>query len=500
MSHPLDGSCAIVDANYHEVAPPYRGNPFVEALPQFRTTGPIFTKLRKRPPYDAAWRELPEDQRLEALSGLKQIYEPLSRDIDYFRRLKADMAQSYMGRGATDPNYFAKVVRQNEPRQPEVQRTGSGRYHPAIQLLVGLPGAGKSVAMEQWLSLIPRAIRHTSYQGRPFMTTQVPWLYLRCPGDGSPKALCTQFFQEFDALLGTNYLKNFNAKTAEGRLPDMARLCALHGTALVVIDNVENLSKAKSGGERLLTNFLYDLPEELGAVLALVGTYEALPLLSQSLRQIRRESELGWQPWERIAERDWKKVLRAVWSYQLTATQTDLTASLEGAMYQSTLGIPDFIWILYKLTQERAITTRAAGGKETITPDMILSVAADYFGLLQGAIDALRRQGVEITASGAKRRSTMTRKSGSQLPDLTPSGLLQDAMPSPRAIVCSSGRTDEKTNTETHSKKKTRKKRPTHAKNPDPTALTNIADARGQDASVYDALTASGTLIDKEWT
>lgn len=393
MDHCVEPASIIVPASYNaEVAPIYRGNPFIEALPQLRSAGEIAAALRHRPEYRDEWRQLPDFQRLASLPSLKNVYEPLNRDIDLFRRLYAEVFACYSRRGVSDPHYFQKVVRQHELEPPEIINDGIGSYSSATLPVIGFAGSGKTTSVGAWLDAIPRAIRHSHYNDRPFQTTQVPWVKVNCPSDGSPRMLCTKFFNQIDAVLGTKFAKRFNKPrmSASERLGDVSRIAAMHGVAIIAIDNMEQLSAVRAGSAGTLMNFIFDLTDTLHVVIILLGTYATLPLLTDTLRARRRQSELGWKFWEGLRDKDWDRLIKSLWIHQYTKTPSPLTKELSQVMFDETLGIPSITYVLYKLVQERAITTKYDNGKELITPSLIRSVARDELSMLQEPLNAIR--------------------------------------------------------------------------------------------------------------
>lgn len=491
LAHPS----LIVDAEYRDDVPPmYAGNPFIEALPRFATTRSIAEALRRMPEYSPEWRRLPDDQRLLQLPSLRQVYQPLSRDVDAFRRVYAEILASYAGRSASDPAYLAKVVRSGETDPPEIALDRPDGYAPASVLILGLPGSGKSSATGRWLSAIPQAIRHSSYRGRSFCTTQVTWVRVDCPADGSPKTLCGDLFQGLDAILGTHYHRRYNRRSASAaeRLEQVRRWGALHGVALVVVDNLENLQEAQAGAAGLLVNFLYKLATALGAVVVLVGTYAALPILSGAFRQLRRQTELGWERWERFTDCDWERVLRSLWRIQYTRDPTDLTPELSDAMFGETLGIGGLVWVLYKLVQERAITTRDRTGSERITPELIHSVAHDNFGLVAGALDALRRGKSDPTV---------------RFPDLPPelhgsamAGLSVSRVGSAGGAQEGPNDTEKPPSPETSLPQSAGGDAEPEPADPDPTAVSSIVAAAPEGQSAHEALVRAGIVTrPEEW-
>lgn len=389
----LEGESLIVPACYEGDWPPiYQGNPFIEALPNISSTGEISKILRDSPEYDESCRNLPDLQRINCLPDIKRLYVPLNRDIDFFQRIYSEILASYARRPVGDPNYFAKVRRQCSAGPPQVAIGRPGGYASCIFPMVGLSGTGKSTSVGRCLSAIPQAIRHSIYDGIVFQTTQVPWVRITCPSDASPKSLCRSFYRYLDGILDTRYAARFakgNLNSSELRA-ELVNLAALHGVALLVIDDLENMSKVQSGGTGQLLNFIYNLSEEMGAPIILISTYEGLPLVSDSLRSRRRGTELGWDPWERLTGNEWEKYFKKLWGFQYTRVKTRYSTSMSEVFLEESLGIPGLAWVLFKLTQERAINTSKREGSEKITANLVRSVAKDNFKLLKQPLNALR--------------------------------------------------------------------------------------------------------------
>ena len=375
----------------------YQGNPFIEALPFAYSTKQIIEELHQPTEYQESDRVLPFNVRLTLLPMIKTLFVPLSRDIDNFKRIHSEMIASYARRPVSDPRYFANVTRQREARLPQVVTGRPGRYAACILPIVGISGAGKTRAVESWLSIIPQAIRHTSYKGRSFQTTQIPWVRISCPSDASPKSFCKSFYRYLDSILETNYTERYakSKLSASDLRAEVVRLSVLHGLALLVVDDLENMSKVKSGGEGQLLNFIYNLSEELGAPIILISTYEAYAAINNSFRSLRRGAELGWTKWESLSGQDWDKFFKNLWKIQFTKSVTPYSKEMSGVFLHETEGIPGLAYTLYRLSQERAIRIAEQEGStsaiaEKLTTDLVRSVAKDNFVQLRGAIETVR--------------------------------------------------------------------------------------------------------------
>ena len=92
--------------------------------------------------------------------------------------------------------------------------------------IIGISGIGKTTAIERLLLMYPQVIKHEMYEQQPFNRTQIVWLKIDYPYDGSLSTLCKSFFKAIDDLLGTRYLEKF------GYLNRVTSTMLLHMTSL----------------------------------------------------------------------------------------------------------------------------------------------------------------------------------------------------------------------------------------------------------------------------
>ena len=146
-------------------------------------------------------------------SKIVSILSAFEKHLDLEQRISRAIRQGYLHR---NPMKKEEVMRVHESYkaikegkfiknyQTEAKRTAAGFT------IIGLSGIGKTTAIERVLSFYPQIIRHQEYQRRPFQFTQICWMKLDCPFDGSLKGLCILF--RMDRLLGSNYLNKFGSQ------------------------------------------------------------------------------------------------------------------------------------------------------------------------------------------------------------------------------------------------------------------------------------------------
>jgi hypothetical protein len=324
-----------------------------------------------------------------------QFFEPLPVHLELEQRFSRMIRTGYLARNPRDPQFVSSLHQRADllanpelvPLSPRSTATGF--------TILGMSGVGKTTAVERILSLYPQVIYHHVYQDQPLTMAQVVWLKLDCPFDGSIKGLCLNFFQAVDDILGSRCYERYASgrRTVDELLPRMTRVAALHGLGVLVIDEIQHLSEAKSGGSKKMLNFFVQLVNTIGLPVVLVGTYKALGLLSGEFRQTRRGTGQGDYVWDPMANDDtWQYFIEALWRFQYTRKPTVLTDALRDMLHDASAGITDFAVKLYMLAQARAI----ARDDVDITSGLIRSVAKDSLRLAAPILQALRTNDMRL--------------------------------------------------------------------------------------------------------
>lgn len=368
----------------------YRGNPFIEALPTFESDKELSTLLQKTPVYDPSERNGSAAFRREALTNLLQLFVPLPCHLDLAWTLIRTMRRGYLNRNPADDKYLAGVRTARVKFTSQMKNWSTAAEPGAGFSVIGVPGVGKSTAINAVLNLFPQVIEHNLYGDKPIATNQVTWIKLDLPFDASVKGLVTKFLAKVDEVSGTSFHKMLKGRTTvDMMMPDMATAAALCGLGLLVIDEVQHLRAAPSGGAMKMLNFFVELSNTMGVPVVLVGTPQALEPLGSELRSARRACGQGSLFWDRMHEDDpvFRHFLKKIWAYQYTTKETPLSDDLAASIYRETQGITHLIVCLYLLAQDIVIGT---GGDEQITPGIIAAAARESFRPLAPYLDALR--------------------------------------------------------------------------------------------------------------
>jgi signal recognition particle GTPase len=383
----------MVNAMYSEqVIEEYNANPLIEALPPVFTEDNVIEQISVFPPFNEKERQLNSNYRVHCVQRLFQYFQPFEIHLDLEQKISRAIRQGYINR---NPMNQSEVMMIHERYQAikegkflqsyktQAKRTASGFT------IIGLSGIGKSTAIERILSFYPQLIKHKEYNNEPFIFTQICWLKLDCPFDGSLKGLCISFFSELDRLLGTSYLNKFGSQrnTMDLMLQRMSHLSSLHGVGLLIIDEIQHLNLSKSGGSDKMLNFFVTLVNTIGIPVILVGTNKAVSILQSEFRQARRGSGQGDLIWGQMPKDEtWELFLEGLWDYQWTNDYTPLSPELSDLIYDQSQGILDIAVKLFMLSQVRAIATE----EEKITKSNIMKVSKESLRLVQPMLEALR--------------------------------------------------------------------------------------------------------------
>ncbi len=382
-----------VNAHYITSEQPlYRYHPYIEALTRDLSPNESSSLMRRLPAYNEMDRLKEPHYRLQSVQTLAHYIEPLPEYVDMEQKFSRMLRNGYVKRNPLSSEWI-KQLRSGFP-DLDFGESIPG-YSPIIRsnasgfAIIGASGIGKSTLVESVLPLNPQVIIHTEYNGQVFNRTQVVWLKLDCPHDGSIKGLCLNFLQALDQLFDERFYERHARKTVNELVLIISRLAANIALGVLVIDEIQRLDEAKSGGAAVMLNFFTRLTSSIGVPVVLIGTFKVLKFLACDFANARRLSSQGDCLWFNMAnDRIWDYFLKRLWRYQWTDTVTPLTPELNRVLYDESVGIIDIAVKLYMLVQWAVIGT----GNEVITPEIIRRVALESLNLPKPLLDALRRK------------------------------------------------------------------------------------------------------------
>ncbi|OXS16084.1 transporter [Zobellella denitrificans] len=396
MSEPTSVA-GIPEAEYQDpLLPEYRGNPLICALPPIYGLQEVVGKLQLMPAFDP--QEIFLDGRLRghAIARLlHSFFQPLNHHLELEDKISLMIRQGYIGRNPASGAWYSHL--QNGFRRVEEEDLEARIYENASSTasslsLFGCSGCGKTRTLERILGMYSQALYHPEYN-----ITQLTYLKVDCPIDGDLDELCLSFFNQVDRVLGTQYSRSHGRKKLGTKrlLASMCQIANLHALGVLIIDEVQNLNEARSGGAEKMHNFFVSLVNTIGVPIIQVGTHRASKFFQRTFRAARRISGLGSVRWDRLPQdQHWQRMLKRLWKYQWLKNAAPLDDELESTMYELTQGVMDIVVKLFVLAQIRAIVT----GVESIKPLLLRKVYEDEFKPVHPMLAALRSNRAELIA------------------------------------------------------------------------------------------------------
>ena len=397
----LSNGAIAYRAEYKEqVIEEYKGNPFLEALPDICNKEKVIDSLGMYPYFNDDERKLPDHIRIHIISErLFKVFQPLPRHIDLENRISTMIRTGYISRNPLSKEYTESLI-QGYMKLNDIEVENINNFCNTANSLsiIGTLGMGKSSSLNRVLSNFPQVIAHYQYKDKKICIYQVVWLKIDCPFDGSVKGLCIDFFNRIDQILGTRYFEKYatSKRTVDTLLSILGQVARNSGLGLLIIDEIQYLSQAKSGGGDKMLNFFTTLLNTVGIPVVLVGTMKVKNLLQNDFRIARRTLGTGGNIiWERLKnDESFSLLMDTIWEYQFTEKKTPLTEELINLLYEESQGIIDIAVKIYAMAQIKAIST----GREEITVDIIKEVVDENLNAVKSMIDAMKSKDIRRIA------------------------------------------------------------------------------------------------------
>lgn len=399
----------IYDPKYNkQVIKDYQNNPCIEALPQIFDDEFVIRSLMNYPDVKPTKRIENKNIKYHMIKNIKNYYQPLRWHMEIEHKLSCLIRRSYIARNPASKEYLQRirlileVLSDKEEADNQIEFDVCNKLSEKFKYIsettrssaecfsiIGVSGMGKSCAIEKLLLMYPQVIIHRKYKGKPLTRTQITWLKIDSPYDGSIKTFCKMFFKALDdVLLTTNYYNTFAGyrNSAATMMIHMAHLASLHSIGVLVIDEMQHLINHKNTTSEIL-NFLVTLINTIGISVVQVGTPKLNNVLSKGLRELRRAEESGCVFWDRMNEDDeWDFFIENLWDEQILDNFTPINDELKRAMYYETQGITAIVINLFMLVQAQAVFNNT----EKITVELIHQVAKNDLKLTNKVIEAIR--------------------------------------------------------------------------------------------------------------
>ncbi|WP_342442003.1 ATP-binding protein [Lysinibacillus sp. FSL K6-0075] len=377
----------------------YAQNPFIEALPPIFSEDDVLDRFMVTPRISEQDKQSETNIRYHVLKRVKNFIQPLPIHFEVERRLSTLIRRGYLARNPLDKSFLERIRVLHHLREDEEQahkyideRLNHIRSTADSLSIIGISGIGKTTAIERLLLMYPQVIKHQTYEEQPFNNTQIVWLKIDCPYDGSLSTLCKSFFKAIDDLLGTRYLEKFGYlnRVTSTMLLHMTSLASMYGIGVLVIDEIQHLLHAKNDQEEML-NFFVTLSNTVGIPTVLIGTSKAQQLFKGNFRQARRAASDGAIIWDRMDEQseEWEFFLETLWELQCLKIRSPLTEDVKKTFYEECQGITSVAVNLFILAQERALFDEN-NEDEIITSKVLKQTAKKDMKIIQPMLNAIR--------------------------------------------------------------------------------------------------------------
>ena len=359
----------------------YKGNELIEALPPSYSYDEMFNILEHEVYFDREVEiNLDEITRIHSLLRIKEALFINSEHVVVARKIDMIIKQSYSTKVLPTPKTLSDLFLKAD-QLPGLINQSTGDIKRVLNLkdkqsllgfcIFGISGGGKSVAVNNIMLTYPQAIVHTEYQGSKLKFTQLVYIKIDAPHNGSTKGVCEAFFQEVDKVLGTSYMNKHKSETGIEMVSTMAKIASIHSLGCLIIDEIQYLANTKRGIMETYS-FIVSLQNKIEIPILFIGTYKAVnEVLTINHSGTRRATGIGEIVWGRFENNEkFKLFLKRLWRYQWLRNKAELTDEMSDLFYECSVGITDRIIKLFILCQVEAIESE----EETISIEILKKI------------------------------------------------------------------------------------------------------------------------------
>ena len=191
----------------------YNGNQLIEALPPIFSDDEITNHLYSDIIISEKEKSVRPNVKYHFINRIKDFYMPMDNLYKMEHKLSSAIRRGYLARNPMSKEYCMRLNLLSTMREfvenkkdinpdevcyylaqkfdtiPETRRSSA-----ECASAIGVSGMGKSESNEKILLMYPQVIYHHMYHEIPLTRTQIVWLKIDCPFDGSLKTLCKLFF------------------------------------------------------------------------------------------------------------------------------------------------------------------------------------------------------------------------------------------------------------------------------------------------------------------
>lgn len=272
-------------------------NPLLEAAAPFIGFSKLAATLRSEPLEELDWESMSPEYRVPLLSMASQHYWPCRKILDV-----ADSIQSTLRAGlmARNPLSVAEQRRINALALADgLRQTNrcSLRVPAGGGIVAAITGMGKSAILARALQVVApeQVVIHSKSEACGWSSlTQVLYLVIDAPSNGTRGGLLARIAEGLDVLLGTDYSETLRKlRNLDSSLLFITKLLSIHRVGMLAIDENQLENLEESIWQRSFVLFFLGLMN-LGIPVLLLGNPLAFSGIEAASQNMRRLSTAGY--------------------------------------------------------------------------------------------------------------------------------------------------------------------------------------------------------------
>ncbi len=322
-------------------------NPLLEPLGDFHEM-PEWPGILECNPLDTFPDEPTAEQRDEYLDYATKRFAPTRTSLLVANEIQTMLRAGYRERNPCNPENQRKIYEIAKLKDDFDVRSSTFYSSARCLIVAGITNMGKS-------SMIARSVSHyaqVAVHGRRddahwLKHTQVIYLIVKMPADGSRGGLLLAILHSLDVAVYSDYLNTLGRKrqAVEKLTLEVAKLLALHSVGLIILEEMQAKNfKDSKFKDHLQLFFLGVL--SFGIPLVLVGNpraFEDLGDFKQTESRFFSFEPITLWPYHDHTDPDWLNAIApAIWNYQVVPNAQSFDESVAKTLWECSGGMPGY--------------------------------------------------------------------------------------------------------------------------------------------------------------
>lgn len=355
-------------------------NPLLETAAPFLSFSKLPSALRNEPLSEFDWRATAPEYRVAHLSLAQQHYWPCRNVLDV-----ADSIQSMLRGGLMARNPLSIVEQRRINALALADRLKGIQLHslrvPAGGgIISAITGMGKSALLTRSLQVMApeQVVVHSRSEACGWSSlTQVLYLVIDAPSNGTRGGLLARIAEGLDVLLGTDYSEALRKlRNLESSLLFVTKLLSIHRVGMLAIDENQLENFDESLWQRTFILFFLGLMN-LGIPVLLLGNPLAFTGLESASQNMRRLSTAGHHklvPAKEASDVWWAEhCVPGMCRFSLCEEMPPIP-EIVAATFEVSAGVPGLFGAVWAEAQRIALRR---GGERTVLTHDDITVAFD---------------------------------------------------------------------------------------------------------------------------